>query len=308
MTTCSDNQPTAATIGTFDGLHRGHMKVIDCLKSEASARGLRPLAITFDRHPLMTVAPERAPLMLMDIDERDARLRDCGLAVQRVVFDSPIARLTAREWLTRLRDTMDVRLIIVGYDNTFGCDGIHMSVAGYRLIGDSLGIDVVEAPLERGISSSAARRLLAAGDIPGAAHLLGRPFEISGTVIRGDRIGRTIGFPTANINPGPRRQLPAEGVYAATAILPDGSEYPAVVNIGRRPTVIDNGHLRLEAHLHGFAGDLYGSRLRLRFISRLRPERRFASLDELKSQIAADLSNSLKVSDVTIEAPVISES
>lgn len=277
-----------ATVGTFDGVHRGHRAVLQTVKRIADAEGLRPAVITFDRHPLEVVAPERAPKRLMTPADEAATLASLGLEVEVIPFTRELMGLSAGEWMERMARDMGVRTLVVGYDNTFGRDGIDMSVADYIRLGRLHGIEVVKAPIVPGISSSAIRRAVGEGRVEKAAGMLGRPYSLEGTVEQGNRLGRTIGFPTANLRPEAGRLVPANGVYSADAILPGGERRRAVVNIGVRPTVGDNLRPTVEAHIIGWHGDLYGKELTLEFLRHLRDERRFDSLDSLKRQIEAD--------------------
>lgn len=279
----------AATIGTFDGLHKGHLKVLDTLKSEAARRGLQPLVMTFDRHPLETVAPERAPGAVCPPSDKTNELYRSGLNIHVIEFGPSTAALTAAEWMRRLHDTFGVRLLVVGYDNTFGCDGLSMSVADYTRLGREVGIEVIEAPVEKGVSSSAVRKALAGGDLKGAETMLGHRFALAGTVGKGRGVGSGLGFPTANVAPEYKAQLPADGVYAATALTEEGDEYPAVVNIGMRPTFGNLGERTVEAHLIGFDGNLYGTSLRLVFLHRIRNEKKFDDVSALMAQIRKDI-------------------
>lgn len=277
-----------ATVGTFDGVHRGHRAVLQTVKRIADAEGLRPAVITFDRHPLEVVALERAPKRLMTPADEAATLASLGLEVEVIPFTRELMGLSAGEWMERMARDMGVRTLVVGYDNTFGRDGIDMSVADYIRLGRLHGIEVVKAPIVPGISSSAIRRAVGEGRVEKAAGMLGRPYSLEGTVEQGNRLGRTIGFPTANLRPEAGRLVPANGVYSADAILPGGERRRAVVNIGVRPTVGDNLRPTVEAHIIGWHGDLYGKELTLEFLRHLRDERRFDSLDSLKRQIEAD--------------------
>lgn len=278
------------TVGTFDGLHRGHRLVLDTLMNEARTRGLRPLVITFDRHPLEVVAPERAPFLVMDPDRRDGMIASLGPEVERVRFTEALRRMTAAEWFRHLADGYGAEALVLGYDNTFGCDGVALGAEDYRRVGAGAGVDVIVAPAEPGCSSSAVRRALDAGKTEEAAAILGRPFSIGGRVEHGREIGRTIGVPTANIALSPRQQLPAPGVYVARVPL-DGRTWPAVANIGRAPTVTPGNRLGLEVHIDGFDGDLYGREIEVRFGRRLRGECRFPSIGALREQIEADIAS-----------------
>ncbi len=279
----------AATVGTFDGVHTGHGTVLDTLVSEARKEGLEPVAITFDRHPLEVIAPGRAPGFLIGTEEKLALLRDAGVTPVVMAFDEEMRRQTAREWIRSLHDDLGVRLLVVGYDNTFGSDGLTMSIADYRALGEEAGVKVVEAPVCPGVSSSAVRKAVAGGRIEDAVRMLGRPYRLRGVVTRGNRLGRKLGFPTANITPAKGQILPPEGVYAGDALLPDGSRRMAAVNIGRRPTVGDLKEPIIEAHILDFSGDIYGQVLKLDLIGRIRGEEKFASLDELKARLAKDV-------------------
>ena len=284
-----DSKGRIATVGTFDGVHTGHLAVIGFLKTLAASRDLTPVVITFDRHPLETVAPARAPLRLMDPGVEAERLRSLGVEVRVEAFTPALMKLSAREWMERIRSGLGVEALVVGYDNTFGCDGVDMSVADYARLGAGMGIRVDEAPVVAGVSSSAIRKALLSGDAESAGRMLGRPYRLGGTVVKGRQLGRQLGFPTANVSVPSGRLVPARGVYAATALLDDGQEAPAVVNIGVCPTVAEGLAPTVEAHLIGVEADLYGRLLTLDFTARLRGERRFGSLSELKAQIASDV-------------------
>ena len=285
----NEKKGRVATVGTFDGLHRGHRKVIETVNSIAGNKNLKPLAVCFDRHPLETIAPERAPGFIQAPSERINALYREGFEILTLEFNHATAGLTAEEWLTMMRDRHGVDTLVVGYDNTFGSDGIQMSIHDYQALGRRLGMEVVEAPIQPGVSSSAIRRLIASGDIEGATQMLGHPYTMTGEVAHGKGLGSRIGVPTANLRLPYRAQLPANGVYAAEAILPDGSVHKAVVNIGVRPTVDTNGEKSIEAHIIGFNGDIYGQRLTLKLIRKLRDEKRFDSLEGLQRQIQEDI-------------------
>ena len=283
----------AVTIGTFDGVHRGHRLVLDTLKKEASARGLQPVAITFDRHPLELVAPERAPGNLTSTERKAALIREEGVEALILPFNEQLRSMRAYEWLDYIHRKYDVVLLVAGYDNTFGSDGIDMSIADYRAMGEAIGIDVIAAPEEDGVSSSAVRKAVKAGDIGKAKALLGHLPEIEGKVLPGFHVGSKIGFPTANLQVAQRTAVPAPGVYAAMAYIdnmPAGS--PAMVNIGYRPTFNREG-LAIEAHIIGEEGDLYNRNVRLEFIDRLRDERKFGSVGELTEQLRKDREETL---------------
>lgn len=276
------------TTGTFDGVHKGHRKVLDFMKERGAALGLSPAVVTFDRHPLEVISPERAPKLLMSPDERDAALSSLGVEVVRLAFDESLRRLTAAQWLRRMHRA-GVEEVVVGYDNTFGCDGRSLRMEDYFRLGRAEGMAVEEAPLLPGVSSTLVRDALAQGRVEDAARMLGRPYVLTGTVVHGRHLGHKLGFPTANVDCGSRLAIPAPGVYAADVVLPYGSLRKAVVNIGSRPTVDNGSDISVEAHIPGFSGDLYGKTVSLRFLRRLRDEHRFSSLDELQAAIRADI-------------------
>lgn len=288
----------AVTIGTFDGVHRGHRLVLDTLKSEAGARGLQPVAITFDRHPLELVAPDRAPGNLMSTDRKAEMIRREGVEPLVLPFTEQLRSMRAYEWLDYIHRKYEVELLVAGYDNTFGSDGIDMSIADYKAMGEAIGIEVISAPEEEGVSSSAVRKAVKAGDIEKAKLLLGHLPEIEGSVAPGFHVGHEIGFPTANLQVSSRIVIPASGVYAAMAFIEDSEKgYPAMVNIGYRPTfegtTKESTHLTVEAHIIGMEDELYGKPIRLEFMDRLRDEKKFSSVDELVGQLSQDREETL---------------
>ena len=289
-----------AAIGTFDGVHAGHAVVLSEVMEEARRNGLEPLAITFDRHPLALISPQRAPLAITTIEKKTELIAKTGVTPIVLPFDEKLRSTTARDWMRMIHSQFGVEHIVVGYDNTFGCDGVALSLSDYRRIGEETGITVSEAPMLPGVSSSAIRKAIAAGDIDEANRMLGRRFAIPGIVVEGNKLGRTIGFPTANMMPHPGIVVPGNGVYAAVAFLPGGTRRDAVVNIGVRPTVRRGNNLTIEAHIIDWSGDLYGHHFNLVFHTRMREEIRFNSIDALKRQIEKDTSNAkLFLSDAT---------
>lgn len=294
------NMEKAVTIGTFDGVHKGHRLVLDTLKREADRRGLTPVAISFDRHPLELVAPDRAPGNLTSISRKAELIRHEGVEPLILPFTEQLRGMRAYEWLDHIHRKYGVRLLVAGYDNTFGSDGIDMSIADYKAMGDSIGIEVIAAPEEEGVSSSAVRKAVKRGDIAKAISLLGHRPELEGRVAPGFHVGHEIGFPTANLQVSPMSVMPAPGVYAALAYIEDSAKgYPAMVNIGYRPTfegtAKESRHLTLEAHIIGSHADLYGKKVRLEWVGRLRDERKFHSVEELTSQLERDREETLEM-------------
>ena len=288
----------AVTIGTFDGVHRGHRLVLETLKREARKRGLQPVAISFDRHPLELVAPERAPGNLTSTRRKEELLRREGVETLILPFNEKLRGMRAYEWLDHIHRKYGVKLLIAGYDNTFGSDGIDLSIADYKAMGDAIGIEVMAAPEEEGVSSSAVRKAVKSGDIKKAISLLGHRPELEGRVAPGFKVGHEIGFPTANLQVSPRAVMPAPGVYAAMAFIEDAAEgLPAMVNIGYRPTfkgtAKESRHLTVEAHIIGSDMELYGKNVRLEWVGRLRDERKFGSVEELIAQLQRDREETL---------------
>ena len=288
----------AVTIGTFDGVHRGHRLVLETLKREARKRGLQPVAISFDRHPLELVAPERAPGNLTSTRRKEELLRREGVETLILPFNEKLRGMRAYEWLDHIHRKYGVKLLIAGYDNTFGSDGIDLSIADYKAMGDAIGIEVMAAPEEEGVSSSAVRKAVKSGDIKKAISLLGHRPELEGRVAPGFKVGHEIGFPTANLQVSARAVMPAPGVYAAMAFIEDAAEgLPAMVNIGYRPTfkgtAKESRHLTVEAHIIGSDMELYGKNVRLEWVGRLRDERKFGSVEELIAQLQRDREETL---------------
>lgn len=272
------------TAGTFDGVHLGHLRVIDTLKREAEARRLTPVVVTFPTHPLGVIAPERAPGMLTSAQEKVRLLREQGVEVRLFDFDEQLRRTTARDWLRKLRDELGAKAVVIGYDNTFGSDGRKMTPSDYLNAGLEAGLEMIQAEVLPGISSSIIRKTLGTGDVEGAGRMLGRPYALEGEVVHGRHLGSKLGFPTANVRPTSDRLVPLPGVYAGEAM-----GKPAVINVGYRPSVQSHGDLSIECHIPGYEGDLYGRELRVSFKRRLRDERRFPTLEDLRVAVNADI-------------------
>lgn len=278
---------TAVTIGAYDGVHRGHQFVIGQLRQLAEARDLASVVLTFDRHPASVVRPESAPKLLTDLDQKLEILASTGVDQAVVVpFDEARSQEEPEDFVRDvLVGALAARVVVVGEDFHFGRRR-RGNVALLQEMGGALGFEVVHVPLLPGPSSTAVRTLLAAGDVAGAADLLGRPHEVRGRVERGDRRGRDLGYPTANVAVPPEILLPAPGIYAGWY----GGDRAAAISVGRRPTFHDGaGPVVLEAYLLDFDGDLYGRAARVSFVSRLRDEERFESTAALVEQMARDV-------------------
>lgn len=310
--------PTIATIGFFDGVHKGHRYLFEQLHRYASEYDERPLIFTFLQHPRTVLAKlqgndDFCPQLLTTTDEREQLLGQFG---DVHFFDfAEVQPLTAAQFLDYLADRWKVRRLLMGYNHRFGSDGL--SDEQYAAVAQRVGIRVLRAEPycegEQKPSSTAIRNLLAQGNIVEANRLLGYEYMLTGRVVHGRMIGRQIGFPTANIVPAPDKLIPAPGVYKAVVAINGApaktdvvvgsaearsrfvsqggtGERPlvnALVNIGTNPTV-GNTHQTIEVHIPDFSGDLYNQSITLHFTERLREERHFASLDELKAQIQKD--------------------
>lgn len=294
---------TIATIGFFDGVHRGHRFLIRQVLEEAEKRKAHSLLITFDRHPRSVFAPDCAPRLLTSSEEKMKLLRATGVDdIYVLPFDRQMAALTAREFMEKiLRQQLKVNTLVIGYDHHFGRpqdEGFEY----YRTYGYELGIDVMLAQELEGehVSSSAIRRALESGDVSTATQLLGRPYTWSGRVVHGRAIGRQLGFPTANLEALiPEKLLPANGAYAVFITNQHGEQQKAMLNIGCRPTLDNGSDTSVEAHLLDFREDLYGQDLTLTFIARLRAERRFSNQLELKKQLERDNQQTLRILNQT---------
>jgi len=288
---------TAVTIGAYDGVHTGHRHLIAALRSMAAERDLDTAVVTFDRHPATVVRPESAPLLLTDLDQKLELLDATGLDRTVVVtFDDARANETAEDFVMEvLVRALGARLVVVGEDFHFG-HGRKGNVTLLSEMGRRHGFEVVGLDLEsdtagQAVSSTRIRGLLAAGDVAGAARLLGRHYQVRGVVVHGDgRGGPELGFPTANVDVPSDIALPGEGIYACWYGRPDGSVHPAAVSLGRRPTFYaPAGAPILEAFLLDFSGDLYGEEAEVSFVQRLRDDRRFDGVDELVAQMTRDV-------------------
>lgn len=289
----TDTRPTVATVGMFDGVHLGHRVLFDRVLAEAKRRGARAGVVTFDPHPLDVLAPDKAPCMLTTVEQRLALFEEAGFDVALVLpFNRELAALSPREFAREaLVEELHVCKILVGEDFRFGHDRAG-DVGTLRDIGRRDGFEAEAVGLVEGdegkISSSDVRLLLRRGYVDAVTTLLGRPYRLAGTVVEGDKRGRGLGFPTANIAPHPRACLPALGVYAGWWRW-DGRRLPAAINVGVRPTFKEHDPPLCEVYVLDFSGDLYGQSGEVEFVAYLRPEERFDSVEALVEQMGRDV-------------------
>jgi riboflavin kinase / FMN adenylyltransferase len=298
------SQGTAVTIGAYDGVHLGHRAVIREVQRQAAERGCETAVVTFDQHPAMVVRPESAPLLLTDLEQKLELLAESEVDYCVVIhFDEVRSHEPAGEFVTEvLVECLRTRAVVVGSDFHFGYERSG-NVALLESMGKDLGFDVTGLTLvpagpegDTPVSSTAIRRALLAGDVEAAARMLGRPHEVRGIVVEGDRRGRELGFPTANVSLPHDICLPADGIYAGWYLRPDGTPHPAAISLGRRPTFYETAQASLlEAFLLDTDVDLYGEPARVRFTHRLRGEEKFESVDALLVQMNRDVEDVRRV-------------
>ncbi len=319
---------SAVTIGTYDGVHLGHRHLLGLLRAQADALGVPAAVVTFDRHPATVIRPASAPLLLTDTEQKFELLASCGVDVTAVVpFDTERANESAEDFVDEvLCGALGAKVIVVGEnfhfghgrkgdvallhrlgaDRGFGVVGVPLTGVGGGAGADAPGTDApgVDAPgaadPERSagpaaaITSTRIRALVSAGDVAAAARLLARPHEVRGEVVRGNgRGGSQLGMPTANVAVPDGIAVPAIGIYAGWCRRADGTLHPSAISVGLRPTFAEPGDTTpaplVEAHLIGFEGDLYGERVGVAFVERLRDERRFDRVEDLAEQMWADV-------------------
>ena len=295
------------TTGFFDGVHLGHRHILSCLKAKAAERGEESLVVTFWPHPRTVLQQDAREFRLLStLQEKCDLIRSFGIdGVEVLPFTREFAALSARDYLQMLGERFNATLLVMGYDNRVGSD--HMT-------GDSLAASCAKQPVfahgkpvevtscakqpvfahdasrNLAISSTRIREALSAGDVKAACDMLGRPYSLHGVVVAGNRMGRTLGFPTANMKLyEPLKLIPAGGVYAVD-VETLGSTFRGMCNIGVRPTVGPGNALTVETNIFDFNEDIYGLDIVIRFIARIRDERRFDSLDALRAQLAIDKS------------------
>jgi riboflavin kinase/FMN adenylyltransferase len=284
-------------LGNFDGVHIGHQAIIRTAMERAQQIGGAAFALTFDPLPAKVLAPDRAPRLILTPEDRFDLLQGSGLdGVIVLAFDRTLSRLTPAQFASEyLRRKIGALAVVVGHNVSFGHNRTG-NAETMKALGVELGFDaIVVGPVQLEgleVSSTSVREAILSGDLRLAARILGRPHFLSGPVVHGRERGRTIGFPTANIE-NRTECLPPDGVYATRLILPDGA-YPSITNIGMRPTFAEPERT-FEAHIFNFDRDIYGQHVKLELIERIRPERKFASGQELAAQIASDLKHAKEV-------------
>jgi riboflavin kinase/FMN adenylyltransferase len=288
----ASGMPTSLTVGVLDGVHRGHRRLLEWLDPE-----LLPTVLTFDPHPVEVLRPGTPPRLITNLEERVELLDDAGVACVGVLDLRQIKEQAPVEFVENvLLAKLDMTHMVVGADFRFGKDRAG-DVALLETLGDSHGFDLEVVELvslgDEVVSSSRIRALVEDGHVAEAADLLGSRFTLSGEVIDGEKRGRNLGFPTANLRPPTRKLIPGNGVYACYATV-DGSSHDAAVNVGVRPTFGD-GELLIEAYLIDFSDDIYGRELTLSFVEFLRPEVAFGGLDELIERIDDDVDRTREI-------------
>ena len=286
-------QPIALAIGNFDGVHLGHQALLKRLIATAQSQNLKSMALkstvmTFEPHPREFFTPDQAPTRLTSLREKLELFAEAGVEQVYVCqFNNRFAKITAEAFMqTIMRDALNVRSVLVGQDFRFGA-GRKGTVADF----EAAGFNLVNLPnVEHGgqrVSSTAVREALAKGDLDKAATLLGRPYSISGKVVHGDKLGRELGYPTANVHIRHDRP-PLLGIYAVKLEGLAGGELPGVASLGVRPTIKDNGKPVLEVHLFDFNREIYGTHVRVKFLHKIRDEMKFGDLVTLKRWMIAD--------------------
>jgi len=294
----ADFGPSSVTIGKFDGVHIGHRRMVDRLLDEARQESLIPTVLTFDRNPLSILAPAVCPPAVVSNEQKCELLDQLGVdATVMLTYDRDFSNMAAEEFIERvLVNALHTKAVYVGPDFRFGKGGkgnvALLEEWGVRADFDVRHFSIVESNGSR-VSSTKVRELLAEGDVAGAAALLDRPHVVRGTVVQGARRGRELGFPTANLSPDMEGLIPADGVYAAWAVV-DGVRHPAAVSVGNNPTFEGVPNRQVEAHVLGpncepIDLDLYGARLEVRFVDRIRGMVAFADVESLVEGITADV-------------------
>ncbi len=279
-----------ATIGFFDGVHIGHQCLIEQLRNQAHLLGKRSMVISFDNHPREVVKANYVPELLTLAKEKEELLQQTGVdSVNLLHFTQQTSQLSSQQFMQLLHEQYGVTNLLMGYDHHFGHDC--GTFDEYVQRGKAVGVEVLLAHELEGtrVNSGIIRQLIKEGNVSFANTLLSRPYRVEAEIVHGYGIGRTLGFPTANLQWASHKLMPQNGVYAVQATLQDDSQWNGMLNIGTRPT-IDNGEgTSIEVHLLDFQGDLYGQRVKVDFIARIRNEQRYDSQDALKEQLQHDV-------------------
>jgi len=284
--------PSVATIGFFDGVHLGHRFLIQQVKMAAAQNGWSSTIITFPIHPRQVIQSDFQPQLLSTLEEKLELLSTTGIDHCILLpFTKGLSKLTARQFMQMLHDQYQVRMLVIGYDHRFGHNRME-TFEDYCRYGQELGIHIMQATAytqeQDKVSSSAIRRALQTGEVQTANHYLGYNYYLEGTVIDGYKVGRKIGFPTANLSIDfPYKLIPALGVYAVSVQL-NGKQYKGMLNIGHRPTLNNGENLSIEVHILDFNENIYQQKIRLELVKFLRPEAKFNSIDELIEQMHKD--------------------
>lgn len=285
-------RPSVATIGFFDGVHRGHRFLIDQVKEVADTNGLCSALITFPIHPGQVMQTMYRPQLISSPEEKLELLETTTVDYCVLLpFTHELSLLSAREFMKLLRDNFNIRALVIGYDHRFGHNRSE-SFEDYCRYGKELNIYIVRARAytdgEARISSSVIRQLLKEGDVSLAAKFLGYNYFLDGTVVDGYKIGRKIGFPTANLKVNcPEKLIPSEGVYAVYVYV-KGKKWAGMLNIGHRPTINNGKNLSIEVNILNFSDDIYHEEMRIEFVKYLRPEEKFDTVDALIAQMHKD--------------------
>lgn len=290
-----------ATIGMFDGMHLGHITLINALKEEASKRGQSSAIVTFRQHPQEVVNPSRPPRAIMTLDKKVEAIEACSPTFLILLdFNERLSMLSAREFMELLHQQYNVTTLVMGYNHRFGHER-NTTFAHYVEQGRLAGVEVIKAPEYLGqyapVSSSIVRQLIAGGRVEDAMNCMGHPFELSGTVVHGFHNGRGIGFPTANVGEiSPSIILPHNGAYAVMVYV-DGAWHKGMVNIGCRPTLDNGDDISIEVNIFDFDSDIYGKPITLHFIRFLRLEFKLGSIEQLRQQLSHDKQLSITILD-----------
>ena len=292
ITTFTTQQPTVLTIGTFDGVHLGHQKIVERVVTTARQEGLLATVFTFFPHPRMVVQHDKGLKLIHTLEEKKQLLQQLGVDLLVVQpFNEAFAQFTAEEFVsTILVQRFNVKKVIIGYDHRFGRNRT-ANIDDMRLFGKKYGFAVEEISVQEvdevSVSSTKIREALNKGDVTTAEHYLGTPYSLTGTVVHGLKLGRTLGYPTANIQVAENYKLiPKDGVYAVYSYI-GGRKVYGMMSIGKNPTIEGKG-ASIEVYFFDFNGDLYDQKLTIEFVQYLREEQKFATIDLLKKQLQDD--------------------